>query len=216
MISAPIMRSALVIGLMWGWHFWVAVSMLGFLGMLHPAEFLALRRQDLVLPRDALLERPILYVHLRHPKTARFARRQHAKIEDALVISFLDALYGDFPLDAPLFNGSASVYRRQWDAIMERLQIPHSRKTRGATPAVLRGSGATHLYLATEDISLIAWRGRWTKLKTVEFYLQEVAAQLMLHQLDPLAKHRIQFLSNFSAAVLQQSISGMKCSASKD
>ena len=215
-ISAPIMRSALVIGLLWGWHFWVAVSMLGFLGMLHPAEFLALRRQDLVLPRDALLERPILYVHLRHPKTARFARRQHAKIEDALVISFLDALYGDFPLNAPLFNGSASVYRRQWDAIMERLQIPHSRKTRGATPAVLRGSGATHLYLATEDISLIAWRGRWTKLKTVEFYLQEVAAQLMLHQLDPLAKHRIQFLSNFSAAVLQQSIAQMKCSASKD
>ena len=98
---------------------------------------------------------------------------------------------------------------------MERLQIPHSRKTRGATPAVLRGSGATHLYLATEDISLIAWRGRWTKLKTVEFYLQEVAAQLMLHQLDPLAKHRVQFLSNFSAAVLQQSIAQMKCSASK-
>ena len=215
-ISAPIMRSALVIGLLWGWHFWVAVSMLGFLGMLHPAEFLALKRQDLVLPRDALLDRPILYVHLRNPKTARFARRQHAKIEDELVIAFLDAVYGDYPLDAPLFNGSASVYRRQWDAIMDRLQIPHSRKTRGATPAVLRGSGATHLYLATEDISLIAWRGRWTKLKTVEFYLQEVAAQLMLHQLDPLAKHRIQFLSTFSAAVLRQSILQLKCLDSKN
>ena len=215
-ISAPIMRSALVIGLLWGWHFWVAVSMLGFLGMLHPAQFLALKRQDLVLPRDALLDRPILYVHLRNPKTARFARRQHAKIEDELVIAFLDAVYGDYPLDAPLFNGSASVYRRQWDAIMDRLQIPHSRKTRGATPAVLRGSGATHLYLATEDISLIAWRGRWTKLKTVEFYLQEVAAQLMLHQLDPLAKHRIQFLSTFSAAVLRQSILQLKCLDSKN
>ena len=215
-ISAPIMRSALVIGLLWNWHQWVAVSMLGFLGMLHPAEFLALRRQDLVLPRDALLEKPILYVHLRNPKTARFARRQHAKIEDALVISYLDTLYGDSPLQAPLFVGSASVYRRQWDAIMDRLQILHSRKTRGATPAVLRGSGATHLYLATEDVTLIAWRGRWTKLKTVEFYLQEVAAQLMLHQLDSLARHRIQFLSGFAAHVLRQSILSLKCSTSKN
>lgn len=210
------MRSAIVIGLLWEWHYWVAVSMLGFLGMLHPAEFLALRRQDLVLPRDALLDRPILYVHLRNPETARFARRQHAKIEDTLVISYLDALYGDLPLQAPLFNGSASVYRRQWDAIMDRLQIPHSRKTRGATPAVLRGSGATHLYLATEDVSLIAWRGRWTKLKTVEFYLQEVAAQLMLHQLDPLAKHRIQFLSGFAGSVLHQSVLSLRCSTSKN
>jgi hypothetical protein len=201
-ISAPILRAAVSLALLWGWQYWAAVSMLGFLGMLHPAEFLALRRRDLVLPGDSLQHHTVVYVHVRHPKTARFARRQHAKIEDALIVRYIEMVYGGFSLDAKLFPGSASVYRRQWDRIMERLEIPHTRKHRGATPAVLRGSGATHLYLATEDIQLIQWRGRWTKLKTVEYYLQEVAAQVILHQLNELARHRIQFLSEHSSALV--------------
>ena len=209
-ISAPIMRAALVLSLLWGWHRWAAVSMIGYLGMLHPAEFLALRRQDLVLPRDSMLDKPLLYIHLRNPKTARFARRQHAKIEDCLVIRFLDALLGDEPMNHPLFPASASAYRKQWDHIMERLDVPHSRASRGATPAVLRGSGATHLYLATEDVQLIAWRGRWTKLKTVEFYLQEVAAQLILQSLPSLARNRIAFLSDHARSFLCRVISDLE------
>eukprot|EP00435_Cladocopium_sp_Y103_P011903 s2565_g3.t1 len=196
-ISAPILRAAVTLAALWGWHSWLPFTMIGFLGMLHPAEFLSLTRQDLVLPRDALLEQPILYVHLRNPKTARFARRQHAKIEDALVVRFLDTLFGHVPMSTPLFPG---LYRRQWDRIMERLEVPHSRASKGATPAVLRGSGATHLHLATEDIQLIAWRGRWTKLKTVEFYLQEVAAQVVLQKLGKLARDRIQFFDQHSSA----------------
>ena len=57
-ISAPILKAALAVASLWGWHTWLAVTMIGFLGMLHPAEFLALKRQDLVLARDAMLERP--------------------------------------------------------------------------------------------------------------------------------------------------------------
>ncbi len=49
-------------------------------------------------------------------------------------------------------------------------------------PTQLRGSGATHLYLATEGIALIAWRGRCTNATTSGFYLQEVGAQLVLHR----------------------------------
>lgn len=85
---------------------------------------------------------------------------------------------------------------------MDRIGVPHGRAQKGATPAVLRGSGATHLYLATEDVQLVQWRGRWTKLKTVEFYLQEVAAQLMLHRLDVLSRERVKTLASFSRAVL--------------
>ena len=44
-LSAPVMRAMVSTALLWGWHFWVAVSMVGFLGMLHPAEFLALTRR---------------------------------------------------------------------------------------------------------------------------------------------------------------------------
>ena len=93
---------------------------------------------------------------------------------------------------------------------MGRLDVPHSRASKGATPAVLRGSGATHLYLATEDVQLIAWRGRWTKLKTVEFYLQEVAAQLILQSLPSLARSRIAFLSDNARPLLCRVISDLE------
>lgn len=194
-LSAPIMRSMVTTALFWNWHYWVAVSMIGYLGMLHPSEFINLSRKDLVLPRDAMINEQVLYVHIKNPKTARFARRQHCKLEDPVVIRYLDALYGANDLSVRLYPGSASMYRRQWDAILSRLGVPHSRAAKGATPAVLRGSGATHLYLATEDIGLVQWRGRWTKQKTIEFYLQEVAAQLMLHDLDVLARERIRKLA---------------------
>ena len=201
-ISAPIMQAMVAVSLTWRWYFWAGVSMVGYLGMLHPAEFLALQRQDLILPRDAMISQQYVYVHLRQPKTARFARKQHVKVEDPLVVQFLDALYGDKPLDSRLFPGTASTYRRQWNAVLDRLGVPHGRHQRGATPAVLRGSGATHLYLATEDLQLVQWRGRWTKQKTVEFYLQEVAAQLMLHRLDDLSRERVRALASFARHVL--------------
>ena len=51
---------------------------------------------------------------------------------------------------------------------------------RGATPGVLRGSGATYFYQQTEHVPLLAWRGRWARQKTLEYYLQEVAAQMLL------------------------------------
>jgi len=83
----------------------------------------------------------IAYVHLRNPKTSRFARRQHVQIDDPFAEGNLEALYGARPLSFKLFPATVSAYRRQWDAIMGRLEIPHSRQT--------RGSGATHLYLAS-------------------------------------------------------------------
>lgn len=202
-ISAPVLRAMSSIALFWGWARWLAITLLGFIGMMHPAEFLNLVRRDLVFPSDAMLNQEVMYIHLRNPKTSRFARRQHCRIDEALVITFAFKVFGDLSLDEKLYPGSASTYRRQWDAILSRLEVPHSKLQKGATPGVLRGSGATHLYLATEDVQKVAWRGRWTKLKTVEYYLQEVAAQLLLHRLSPVARDRIRIFSDFSALLLQ-------------
>ena len=49
---------------------------------------------------------------------------------------------------------------------------------------------------------MVAWRGRWSKTKTVEFYLQEVAAQILLQQLPQAARERIRLLSTFSRALI--------------
>ena len=86
---------------------------------------------------------------------------------------------------------------------MHRLGIPHRQSERGATPGVLRGSGATFLYTYSEDVAWVAWRGRWARIRTLEFYLQEVGAQMMMHRLDPIARAKIYQLAAASFPVIQ-------------
>ena len=201
-ISQPILQAAIALAVLWNWTDWAAVTLLGFLCMLHPTELIFLTRGDLVFPADALSSDRIGYVHSKNPKTARFARRQHCRFDDQVTLEFLEALFLKLPWSARLFRGSLHMYRKQWNAIMTRLGVPCSLAQRGATPGVLRGSGATFLYLETEDLPLVAWRGRWAKVKTVEFYLQEVAAQLLLQRLSQQSRRRIETLSRYARALL--------------
>ena len=201
-ISQPILQAAVSLGLLWGWGDWVALTLIGFICMLHPTEFISLRRGDLILPADAMSLDRIAYVHVRKPKTARFARRQRARLDDDITLRFLEHRFGRLPLSEKLFRGSLHTYRRQWNAIMHHLGVPYTQQSKGATPGVLRGSGATFLYLETEDVQLVAWRGRWSKLKTVEFYLQEVAAQLLLQQLSATARAKIAILRSYASRLV--------------
>ncbi|CAE7908105.1 TNNC1, partial [Symbiodinium sp. KB8] len=193
-LPAAAVRAALCLGSLWGWFGWVGLVLLGFLAMLHPAEMVSLTRRDLVFPRDNLGHVSALFIFLRNPKTARFARRQHGKIDDPNAIAYLDKLFGSLQLEDRLFPASMHTFRRLWDAIMQRLGIPCRAALRGATPGVLRGSGATFFYQQTENVPLLAWRGRWARQKTLEYYLQEVAAQMLLGELTPAARARILLL----------------------
>ena len=195
-------RAALAVACLWGWHDWCGLVMLGFLAMLHPAEMLNLKRRDLVFPEDSFGHVPALFVHLRNPKTSRFARRQHGRIDDAFAIRFIAFAFKGLSLDTYLYPASLHSFRRQWNAVMSQLAIPCKAALRGATPGVLRGSGATHFYQRTEDVPLLAWRGRWARTKTLEFYLQEVAAQMLLGSLPDSDRLRIQVLDKACLSLL--------------
>lgn len=185
-------RAAVAVASLWGWHRWVGVVLLGFAAMLHPGELVSLTRKDLVFPRDLAFDMPCLYVHLQNPKTSRFARRQHGRVDDLPLIRVLERIFSELPLDCRLFDGSINLFRKQWNATMRRLGIPCSQQGHGATPGSLRGSGATYLYGRAEDIPWIAWRGRWARVKTLEYYLQEVSAQLLLFELTPQSRSNIE------------------------
>ena len=114
-LSAPILRAVLTLALLWGGSQFVGVIAIWFAGMLHPNEFIQLIRQDVVLPEDALLKEEVMYIHINSPKTARFARRQHAKIDDASITLLVRCLFGALPLHAKLFGASMAVFRRQWN-----------------------------------------------------------------------------------------------------
>lgn len=202
-LSAPMLRAVLALALIWGWHCFAGIVALGFGGMLHPNEFLFLTRKDLVFPEDAFLEFQALYIFVRNPKTSRFARRQHVRVDDRSTQFLSWCIFGQLPLEQRLFPASLAVFRRQWNSILDRLEVPRRQSERGATPGVLRGSGATHEYLQSGSISQIQWKGRWSQLKTLEHYIQEVAAQLFMHNLTPKARSEIRFLGDHLGLLLQ-------------
>ena len=206
-LSAPVVRSIICLAFLWKWHRFGGLVALGCSGMLHPNEFIVLQRRDLIFPSDALEDTRVLYVHIKNPKTSRFARKQHVRIDDASVLLLARLLFESLPLDSKLFEGSIAVFRRQWNACLDHIGIPRRQADRGATPGTLRGSGATQMYLLTEDLQKVAWRGRWARMRTVEYYVQEVAAQLFLHQLPPSVRSKIILLEQHVWTVLQSQFS---------
>ena len=201
-LPAAAVRALLCVTALWGWLRWSGLVLVGFLAMLHPTEMVQLLRKDLAFPSDALGHTRALYVHLRKPKTQRFARRQHGKIDDPIAIRILEALFGQLAPHERLFAGSMHSFRKLWDAGLQFLGIPCRAIVKGATPGVLRGSGATFFYQATENVQWLAWRGRWARVRTLEYYLQEVAAQLLLTELGTQARYRIAAFDSACDAVL--------------
>ena len=142
--------------------------------MLHPGEVLNARRGHLQLP-DARLPDGTddEFLHIGDPKTRRFARHQHTRIDDPVVVAALRAVFGELLPAEHLLDVPASGFRRRWDAICECPGLNHSRPY-GLTPACLRGSGATHLYKDRVSIPDIAWMGRWRQIRNLEFALDWV------------------------------------------
>lgn len=58
-MPATLLQAAVSLALLWNWPHFVAALLLGFHGFLRPAEFLFLKRSDLVLPRDVLSDENI-------------------------------------------------------------------------------------------------------------------------------------------------------------
>ena len=200
-LSAPMLRAILALSLLWGYTF-AGIVALGFGGMLHPNEFLLLTRKDLVFPVDAFLEFKALYIYVKNPKTSRFARATCASRRQVHSVFEL-VHFGHLSLDQRLYPASIAVFRRQWNSLLDRLDVPRRQSERGATPGVLRGSGATYEYLQCGSSAQIQWKGRWSQLKTLEHYIQEVAAQLFMHNLTPKARSQIQFLGDHLGFLLQ-------------
>ena len=201
-IPASLLRAMFGVSLLWGWSRFAGLLLLGFCGMMRPDEFLSASRRDLVLPSDRLERGGDAFLRIAEAKTRRFMRYQHARISDFEVVRFLEVTFGPLGRDEPLAPYGASSFRSRWNAVLVRLGVPSQVAASGPTPGSLRGSGATEFYLQTEDVPRIAWRGRWRKVETLEHYLQEVAAQLMLTDLPPAARTAIGEFADASSRLL--------------
>lgn len=133
-LPAIVVKAVCCLGCLWGWLNFTGLFLLGFAAMLHPSEMLALVRRDLILPSDVMYDSSSLFLKVRDPKTARFARRQHGRIDDPSIIDFVEAIFSKLPLDSRLYPASMTTFRKQWNAIMQSLGVPHKQLDSGATP----------------------------------------------------------------------------------
>ena len=102
---------------------------------------------------------------------------------------------------------SASAYRRRCVALLRHLGVTNITSTHKLTPGCLRGSGATHYYYLYEELGRIQWKGRWRRLQTLEYYIQEVAGRTIMHGLSNSSKDLIQLFANALEQLIELKVS---------
>lgn len=155
-----------------------ALVYISFVAMLRLAK---VTRADVLLPSDLLESGCTVFVRIGFPKMRRLtARREHVRVDDPWFAFLLTAWFQHLEphqqlLDTRSKARTAQEYRAMHDALVTFFSVPPSDGS-GITPASHRGGGATWFFQATGNLELTRWRGRWQQNRTLEVYLQEVAA----------------------------------------
>ena len=184
-VPVPEPLAEALISLAWahGWKRWCGVVLLCFFGIARAGEVFRCKRSDLLFPDDMMHESSAAFLLLRSSKTSyrQAARVQHLKISNNYVVNLLRRIYLDADSDEDLFTGSAQIFRRRWDYLLQMLDVKHCP---GVTPGGLRGGGAVAFYRKGGSVSELLWAMRLKQIATLESYLQEVAALSFLQELS--------------------------------
>lgn len=186
---------------LWGWKRWAAVTLYTFSAISRVGEVLRARRMDALTPRDILFEQHVIYLKVNFPKTRhRGPRVQYSSAEWDTCVSLVSKVWDELMPDEFLFPGSQAAYRFRWDALLKHLKISSSFKL---TPGSLRGGGAVSAHRRKVAIEQIMWKMRIVHMKTLTFYLQEVAASSILPQLTARVRSDILLLRDLMPVLTQ-------------
>ena len=147
-----------------------------------------------MLHSDVAASNVFALIRIKEPKTRyRAARHQAGKLEQPDLISVVSLGFSKLAKDEPLWPFRRSTLRHRLDKVLQALGLPHrpGQKPKPLTLASLRPGGATWLIKATENAELVRRRGRWASFKIMEIYLQEVAAETYLNDLEATVKTRV-------------------------
>jgi len=198
-----VVRAMAVVALHWGWTDLAALILIGFLGMLRPAELLALTVQDATFTTSSRgLE--LLFVFIGSPKTRRLAaRRQHVRIDDQVVVPALRRWWpcASGTAEQRLFRGSRVDFNLMCNALLCELGLDTAPGER-LTPACLRPGGATWLFQETDSPDLVRFRGRWLSTRTLEIYIQEVAGDTFMARLPTTTRAKMETVAAHFASAL--------------
>lgn len=106
--------------------------------------------------------------------------RQFSAIDDEVTLKCLGWLLGQLPPGLGIFSGSDQRFRNMLQQVLEDLGLGDV----GFTVGSLRGEVATHRYILTWNVPALRLLGWWSNERSLEIYLQEATAALIVSQLD--------------------------------
>jgi hypothetical protein len=174
-------------------EWWVMSALLptGFYAVLRPCELLSLCPRKVSLPGGFTTECPFPIVAIIRPKNRRrLGHTQFAVARHHEVAPWLRWISAGLPLDTPFWTSSAGIFRRKFVDLTRSLGVGHL----GFTPACLRAGGLTHFFQLGVDPSRLLFWARQSAPATLNHYLQEAVASLVLMQLPPESVDRIKLL----------------------
>ena len=149
-----------------------------FDGLLRPGEWALLSARKVLLPSSRLqrlVRRGLLTIS--NGKNRRvFGRIQIAMLDQPRTLRWLSWLTAGMDPHARLLPGGTAAFRRLFKLAVEGLGLQSLR----LTPASLRAGGATARFARGTDLGHLKWWGRWASLATLEHYVQESAATMVM------------------------------------
>ena len=151
-------------------------------GLLRPGEWCFLNSDCICLPTSQLhgLTKTGL-IRIRNGKNRRvFGREQISIVESPRALAWLDWLTKDMPKSCRLSPGGTARFRELFKQLVKLLRLDGLK----LTPASLRAGGATAKFNEGMDLGKLQYRGRWSALSTLQHYIQEATASLVLLNLE--------------------------------
>ena len=174
-------RGLVVTALCWGWKSLVLCLLLGYFGLLRPAEICGLTRADILLPLEHSMGR-FLLVRIGEPKSRwAAAHQQYVRVGSLAPISWMSQELSELTMESRLWPASPSTFATRLSHLSRAIVGSDSM----IKPSGLRTGGATYEFQSSsEDLQRLQWRGRWRDPRMLLLYIQELSAASVRMRLD--------------------------------
>jgi len=190
---------------------------LSFACVLRPGESYLLRRRAVLLPSD--LQHPhgaaarCAFVVVEKPKRrvgAASARRQFVRLSEDALIEALELYLLPMGREELLFPGGRARFVAEWDLVVgTELHLPLSGADK-LTPACLRAGGLTWRFSQTQDLPGCSWMARHRRIETLESYVQEATAAMVLASTSPAATAAVRLWSSVFTSEWERLMDGLR------
>eukprot|EP00435_Cladocopium_sp_Y103_P014486 s4341_g3.t1 len=202
-----ILLALLSTAIFWGWPAVAGVLALSWGAVCRIGEVMSALRQDLVLPADVLFSSNVVYLKVQEPKTRyKAARHQISRLDYEDLVSLVSCAFADLASGEKLWPFSGQLLRTRFRQLLAALGLPTQAQgqQRPLDLGSMRAGGATHLLMITEDSEVVRRRGRWLAHRTMDVYLQEVAATILFPHLPGNVKAKVLQLAHAFPGLLEK------------